>query len=163
MKPIIKFYATILSYLQAEFEDENMVTDILNISQKAVPSWEVTTESIALLEQCVNRGSTIEEEDLEQITRNDFVKAAFRDLSVLKNDDAMDVFDQVAKACSPTYAVGEDMLIWARTVKERPDGSAVIVLHTTDLKRLRALIEDHDNADKVSGFPTLEGSVLIGS
>lgn len=163
MKPITKFYVTILAYIQLEFDDEKKLAEIIDISKKAEPSWEVTKESIALLEQCVNRGSTIEEEDLEQATRNDFVKAALRDLSVLKNDDAMDVFDRVAKSCSPTYAVGEDLLIWARTVKERPDGSAVIVLHTTDLKRFRELIEDHDFADKVSDDPSLEGGVIIGS
>jgi hypothetical protein len=163
MKPIMNFYATVVSYLQAEFDDENVVAEIIALAGKANPSWEITRESLALLELCVNRGSTVEEEDLEQITRNDFAKAAFRDLSVLKDNEAMDIFDQVAKTCVPTYAVGEDMFVWARTVKERPDGSAVIVLHTSNLERLRRLLENHDFVDSTTNCLSLEEGIQIGS
>jgi hypothetical protein len=164
MKPIMKFYRAVLNYVQADDEIEGAIEKIIALAEKASPSWEATVESVAFLEKCRNRGSReIKDDDLWSSTLNDFVKAAFRDLSPLKDDEAMELFKEVADGIGTTFNNGDDMLVWARTVKERSDGSGVLVLHVTDLKRFRDFIEDHDLADKVSEHHSLEGGVLIGS
>lgn len=162
MKLIINFYRTVLTYLQATEEINGAIDKIVELAAKANPSWEATAKSVAFLEQCVNRGSTVDEDE-EFATCNSFAKAAFRDLSVLKDDIAMELFRELAQACVPTFAAGDDIFIWARTVKERLDGSAVLVIHVTDLARFRRLLEQHDLADSSSDDGTLEGVVQIGS
>lgn len=104
-------------------------------------------------------------EDDEELytTKNDFIKEAFRDLSTLKNPVAMDLFDRLAKTCIPTYANGEDMFLWAKSVKEHSDGSAVIVLHVSDLERFRKLIEQHDLVDNDTNLHTLEEGIQFQS
>jgi hypothetical protein len=164
MKPIAKFYQSVLNYIQSDMEVEGAIEKIVAFAEKASPSWEATSESVAFLEKCRNRGSSeVTDDEVWSTTLNDFVKAAFRDLSPLKDESAMDLFKQVADEIGTTFNCGDDMLIWARNVKERPDGSGVIVLHVSDLKRFRELIEDHDLADKESEHHSLEGGVLIGS
>ena len=160
----MKFYREVLTHIQAEDEIEGAIQKIVALAEKASPSWEATAESVAFLEKCRNRGSCeVTDDDVWSTTLNDFVKAAFRDLSPLKDDEAMKLFKEVADGIGTTFNNGDDMLIWARTVKERPDGSGVLVLHVTDLKRFRDFIENHDCADKTSDYHSLEGSVLIGS
>ncbi len=160
----MKFYREVLSYIQAEDEVEGTIQMIVSLAKKASPSWEATEESLAFLEKCRNRGSReVTNNAVWSTTLNDFVKSAFRDLSPLKDEAAMDLFKEVADGIGTTFSNGDDMLVWARTVKERSDGSGILVLHVTDLKRFRDFIEDHDLADKVSDQHSLEGSVLIGS
>lgn len=164
MKPIIAFYRSVLSYIQSEFEIHGAVEKIVALAGKAQPSWEATAETVTVLEKCRNRGSReVSDDEVWSTTLNDFVKAAFRDLSPLKDESAMDLFKKVADGIGTTFSNGDDMLVWARTVKERPDGSGVLVLHVTDLERFRRLIEDHDLADQDSDQHSLEGGVLIGS
>lgn len=162
MKPILKFYATVLSYLEADFEDEQIVKQLVEMSTKVNPSWDTTEENISKLEQAVNRGSEIEDDDELYSVLHDFNKAAFRDLSVIRDDAAMDVFHRLASKVSSTYEIGDDMLIWAKTVKSRPDGSGVITLHVSNLERFRKLIEEHDFVDN-STEETLKNGVIIGS
>ena len=159
----MKFYATVLSYLQSEFEDENAVSEIIALGKKASPSWEATEKGIGFLEQCCNRQSSVKDDEKWSTCMNDFVKAAFKDLSVLKNPEAMGLFRKVADAVVPTFASGEDMLIWARDIKERHDGSAVVILHVSDLERFRRLIENHDFVDSSSEGSILEEVIQIGS
>jgi hypothetical protein len=163
MKTIVNFYSTILAFIQSDKETDGAVAEIVALAKKAAPSWEATEESVLFLEQCCNRGSTVNDDDLLFTTLNEFMKASFRDLSVLKDATAMELFQKLASEVSPAFSNGEDMLIWARTVKERPDGSAVIVLHVSDMKRFRKLIERHDFADSTVDDPTLESGVVIGS
>lgn len=164
MKPIIKFYREVLKYIQAEDEIDGAIANIVTLAEKASPSWEATAESVAFLEQCRNRGSVeVKDDEVWSTTLNDFVKAAFRDLSPLKDDGVMELFKEVANGIGTSFWNGEDMLVWARTVKERPDGSGVLVLHVSDLDRFRKMIEDHDEADDSSQENSLEFGVLIGS
>lgn len=160
---MIKFYATMLSYLEADFEDEQVVRQLVEMARKVNSSWETTEKSLAKLEQAVNRGSEIKDDDELYPILNDFNKAAFRDLSVIKDDAAMDVFQRLASKVSATFSGGEDMLVWAKSVKDRPDGSGVIILHVSDLKRFRKLIEDHDLVDSSTEDGTLENGILVGS
>ena len=160
---MIKFYATMLSYLEADFEDEQLVKQLVKTASRVNPSWETTKESITRLEQAVNRPSEIEDDDELYPILHDFNKAAFRDLSVIRDDEAMDLFHRLASKVSATFRSGDDMLVWARSIKDRPDGSGVIVLHVSDLERFRKLIEEHRLADDSTEDGTLESGVTIGS
>ena len=162
--PSVCFYSAILTYLRSDVEVDETVKEILALAKKASPSWKATEESIMFLEQCCNRQSSVGEGEGWSETINDFVKAAFKDLSVLKDPTAMKTFKDLASQVSSTFSVGEDMLIWARTIKERADGSAVVILHVSDIERFRRLIEEHnfvDNSTNTGG--TMEEVVLIGS
>lgn len=164
MNPFVCFYSAILSYLRSDVEVDGAVEEILALAKKASPSWEATEESVTFLEQCCNRQSSVGEDEGWSETINDFVKAAFKDLSVLKDPAAMTTFRELASEVSSTFSVGEDMLIWARTIKERADGSAVVILHVSDIERFRRLIEQHDfvdNSTNTGGM--MEEVVLIGS
>jgi hypothetical protein len=164
MKLIMKFYREVLNYIQADNEIEGAIEKIIMLAQKANPSWEATEESMAFLEKARNRGSQeVQDDEVWSATLNDFVKAAFRDLSPLKGEEAMKLFKEVADGIGTTFKNGDDTLVWARTVKERSDGSGVLVLHVTDLARFRDMIEDHHDVDATSTCHSLEGSVLIGS
>lgn len=164
-KDIVGFYSTLLRYLRinSEIESDGLIPEILALAEGASPSWEATGESVRFLEQCTNRPSSIEDDEEWNTMLNDFVKNAFRDLSVLKNPAAMDVFVKVARAVSPTFNNGEDMLVWAKSVKERPDGSGVLVLHVSDLKRFRKEIEGHNFVDGSTTLHALEEGVMLGS
>ena len=159
----IEFYSAILSYIRSDVEIDELIAKILKLAEEASPSWEATDESLRLLEQCVNHSSEIEDDDEWSSTTNDFIKCAFKDLSVLKNPLAMDIFDRLARATSPTFNNGEDMCIWSKSIKERPDGSGVIVLHVSDLERFREEIERHDLVDSSTHLHTLEEGIIFGS
>ena len=163
MKPIIQFYTVLFLYLVSSIEEIDIIEELIKLSEKASPSWEVNEETIKFLEQCVNRPSSIGDDEELFTTINDFLKSSFKDLSVLKDSRAMEVFDRLARKVSPSYDCDGDMLIWARSVKERPDGSGVLVLHVTDLERFRSIIEDNTFADENTEDNSLEGVVLIGS
>lgn len=163
MNPIIKFYQLVFSYLQSDFDDPVLAQKIVEFSKEAKPSWSTTIARLEFLEQCCNRGSSVENDEHWSETTVDFAKAAFRDLSVIKNPLAMELFWKIANKYVPTFGNGEDFFVWARNVKVRPDGSAVILLHVTDLERFRELIEEHDLVDTSTQVGTLEHVVQIGS
>jgi hypothetical protein len=160
---LIAFYKTILAYLIIDIEFDNTISVILDLFRKSSPSWEATEESIRKLQECVNYPSLVEDDSDWSTTLNDFIKSAFKDLSILKNPEAMELFDELAKKCLPTFRHGEDMFIWARTIKERVGGSAVIVLHVSDLERFRKIIEEHDLVDGSTECYTLEECIQLGS
>lgn len=156
MKPIIKFYATVLSYLQSEIEEVGAIEEIVGLAKEAHPSWETTEEGVSLLERCAHDTSEEIDEDVWSTTRNNFIKCAFRDLSVLRKPEAMEVYERLE--CE----VGmDDTFIWARKIKARDDGSAVIILHVSNLEKFRQMTEDSDYVDKDSDFDTLEECIQI--
>lgn len=159
----IAFYTTILNYLQLEHDDEAVVKQVIELSKGCSPSWEATEDSLAELEQYSNRGSQIVDDEQLYTLLNDFAKAAFKDLSVLKNPMAMDVFHKLAAQVVPSHRKGHDVLVWAKSLKERPDGSAVIVLHVSDLERFRKELEEHRLIDGSTVNNTLEECIQIGS
>lgn len=163
MKPIIQFYTVLFSYLVSRIDDTDIIEELIKLSKKASPSWEVNEESVSFLEKCTNRPSSVEDDEDLFTTINNFLKSAFKDLSVLKDPMAMEVFDRLARKVSPSYACDGDMLVWARSIKERPDGSGVLIIHVTDLERFRRIIEDNTFADENTEDNSLEGIVLIGS
>lgn len=135
----MKFYFAILVYIQAEFTREGAILEILELAPKVNSSWEATKESVEFLEQCCNQQSSVSEETCSD-TKEAFLKAAFKDLSVLKNPQAMDLF---YKLRVQVMFEQDDTYLWAKSINERPDGSAVIVLHVSNLEDFRKMIENH--------------------
>lgn len=154
MNAIHKTYSLILDYLVHEPEDDTAARrGIVAQAAEAGASWVATDESIEMLERCVNRGSTVTDEDEWSEIREEFVLAAFRDLSPMKNPLAMETFRKLQEKC--LFEIGEH-LVWARKVNRRDDGSAVIVLHVSDLSLFEKLV-----GGGVTGG-TLEEGVMIG-
>lgn len=160
---MITFYATVFSYLTSDIEIDELIPEILKLSKEVSPSWEATEESIRFLERCINRSSFVEDDDEWNSTLNDFIKEAFKDLSVIKNPLAMDLFGKLARATSPMFNNGEVLCIWAKTIRERPDGSGVIVLHVSDLDKFRHEIENHDSVDSFTQLHSLEEGIMLES
>lgn len=162
----IQLYTAILNYLNSETVEHKRLVVLQIIASPpdtSSSSYEVTIDSLEKLWQCVNHPLEIEDDDEWSTTTNDFVKSAFKDLSSIRDPKAMELFDRLARTCLPTYADGQDMLVYARSIKERPNGSAVIVLHVSDLERFRRIIEHHDYIDSSTEFHTLEEGLLFGS
>lgn len=159
------FYRAVLEHIEGDTVFEGAAEKIIALAIKAKPSWEATLESVAFLEKCSNSSGGVEVEDdhIWSLTLNDFVKAAFRDLSPLKDPGAMDLFNEVANKIGTSFRFGNDMFVWTRSVKKRPDGSGVLVIHVTDMDRLRRIIEKHRRADEATKENSLEFGVLIGS
>ena len=164
MNSMMKFYTMMLAFLQSDFKaDTHVVEGILALAMKVKPSWEVNLLNVRFLELCCKKSSTVKDDESLFRTLQDFAKAAFRDLSIIKKVEAMELFHKIAGHVVPTYRAGEDIFIWARDIKSRPDGSAVVTLHVTDLERFRKLIEQHDFVDHSTEYGNLEGGVQIGS
>lgn len=140
MKPIIQFYKKLHSYLIAEFDEESEIKEIVAMAQKVSPSCNVTHASINFLEECVNRPSQIEDDEVWMGTKEEFMINAFKDLSPLKDERAMETFHDLWKV---VLTLEEEDFYWARTVKSRPDGSAVIVLHVSSEEAFRKLVSEN--------------------
>lgn len=157
---IIGFYQNMLDYLQSDVEVEGEVARLVELAKEASPSWEATEESILMLEKCKNRHKEVEDDNEWSTALNDFAKAAFRDLSVLRNPQAVHLFRKLGEYMVPNFC--GDVLIWAQSIKERGDGSGVIVLHVSSVEKFRNMIEDHSLRDQSTEYTTLEGCVHIG-
>ncbi len=161
MNPIMKFYAAVLAYLNADVEVEGAIEKIEVLAREVPPSWGAFSINIKALEKIVNHSDrmTPGEYDESEI-QEDFVVAAFKDLSVLKNPAAMGLFRKLRDR----VLVEGDMFVWARAIKRRPDGSAVVILHVSDYERFAHIIE-HCNMVKAwaSSGQKVEGCVVIHS
>jgi len=151
----MKFYFAILVYIKADFTREGAIQEILELVPKVNPSWEASEETVEFLEQCCNKQIAVSDETISD-TKEIFLKAAFKDLSVLKNPEAMDLFYKIRVEVALEQ---NDNYIWSKSVKERPDGSAIIVLHVSCLEHFRKMIENHH---RVTGS-SLEEGVIAGN
>jgi len=151
MKNTYAFYSAVLDYLvlQPSSEEAERKNLVALASTCDGLSWGATDENLALLEQCCNRQSTLEDEDVWADTRERFVIAAFKDLSSLRDPKAMSLFKKIHREV--TFEEEENFL-WARKVMKRPDGSAVVILHVRDYERFKNQVEDPTgNGDIESG------------
>jgi len=141
MKPIIKFYATVLSYLQSEIEEVGAIEEIVGLAKETKPSLEVTLESISLLEKYVNRPNEIDEteDDSWLEVKEEFVCSAFKDLSALRDPGAMNLWHQINQVM--LIEDDGDLFMWSKKTKSRPDGSAVIVLHVSNEEYFDHMLE----------------------
>ncbi len=119
--------------------------------QENPPSWELTDESLALLDRCVYNCSSLNDEAWTH-TRNDFIIAAFKDLSTFRNPKAMMIFGKLRALM--TMNEGE-LLLWVRNVIKRSDGSAVIVMHISNLEAFEGMLH------KESGDGFLQEGLMI--
>jgi hypothetical protein len=161
MNPIIKFYAALLAYIKSDVEVNGAVEEILKLAKEASPSWEVTKENVEELEEICNRGNQLDEDNHKRyVELMDFTEevsiAAFKDLAVLKWPLAMDLFEKLHDC----LALPGDSFVWARSIKRRPDGSALVILHVSDYERFKGMIEDHHH---VTCKRELEKCVLVGT
>jgi hypothetical protein len=99
-------------------------------------SWELNEENLKLLWTCVNRSSTLDDDMLFE-TQNVFITEAFKDLSSLRNPHAMSVFAKLRAIC---VANNGEILLWGRKVTKRTDGSAVMVLHVSNLEAFEKML-----------------------
>ena len=99
-------------------------------------SWKLTGENLRLLYDCVNGGSGIDEDKWID-TQAEFVASAFKDLSSLRNPHAMSVFEKIRIACDLNRG---ELFLWGRNVVKRSDGSAVMVMHVSDLEAFEKML-----------------------
>lgn len=119
--------------------------------QENPPSWDLTEDNLKLLDRCINESTSLDDETWTQ-TRNEFIIAAFKDLSTFRNPKAMGIFEKLRTIC--TMNDGE-LLLWGRNVTKRADGSAVIVLHVSDLETFEGMLH------KESGEGFLQEGLMI--
>ena len=78
----------------------------------------------------------------KSFSRDSILIAAFKDLSSLKDPEAMQTFCMLRQACR----FDEELdFVWARNVHRRKDGSAVLTLHVSNLGRFNSLYNRHGN------------------
>jgi hypothetical protein len=144
IKTPLDVYKWILAYL--EQRDQNLVYDIVTSGDiakiNALISWDEIAQDLMLLHGCVNNSSVIDEETWTE-TRNKFIVAAFKDLSSFRNPEAMGIFEKLRNIC--TMNDGE-LFMWGRSVTDRPDGSAVIVLHVSNLEAFEKMLNKESGA-----------------
>lgn len=165
MNPVIEFYKKILEYLRLGYESSEMAIQTLQLAIKAKPActWDLSMEKIKFLEECINRPDDIllpedsQTYELRVDAISDFLLAAFRDLSILKNPLAMDLFCDLDREFTGGL---EDFYVWARNVKERPDGSAVITLHVSSLHEFRQILEQAKAGPQIKDM-TLEKGLIV--
>ena len=116
-----------------------------------VVSYELNATSLYQLWRSVNRCSTIDDATLEE-TRNVFITAAFKYLSSLRNPHAMSVFAKLRAICGMNDG---ELLLWGRKVTKRTDGSAVMVIHISDLEAFERML------NKETGHGLLQDGLMI--
>ena len=138
---VIAFYEFVLWYLengnQRELAQLSLLGNMHRWNKDNVHlSWDVTEENLRLLDRSVNESGTLDDETWTN-TRNEFIVSAFKDLSTFRNPEAMSIFEKLRTVC--TMNDGE-LMLWGRNVTKRSDGSAVIVLHVSDLEKFEKML-----------------------
>ena len=132
LSPVLFVYQMICFYLEngdmRTFAEGALFGSTKSLEQfPGAVSWELTKEHLDQLDRCVNDSQNVSEDEWEE-ARNEFVIAAFKDLSDFRDPRATVLFNQLRRLC--TVNDGE-LLMWSKKVIKRPDGSAVIVLHVS--------------------------------
>jgi hypothetical protein len=134
MNAIHKFYLTVFNLIRnnadsTEAEREKVVT--LASKCNDLTCGDVSADKLLFLEKIVKHRGEVLTEDLPSDPREDFIISAFRDLSPMKNPEAMELFQAFRKACLPEEDA--ENIIWVRKIVRRKDNTAVLVLHVNDL------------------------------
>jgi hypothetical protein len=103
-------YVNILWYLEergrAEAAQKMLFENIESI--KGQLSWNLNEENLKLLHRCVNESSSLDDETWTQ-TRNEFIIAAFKDLSSFRNPKAMGIFERLRTICTMNSCSGQGL------------------------------------------------------
>lgn len=100
-------------------------------------SWTMDETHLKLLDRSVNDRGSIDDTTRKE-TQHTFIIEAFKDLSSLRNPNAMKVFQKLRSL----FVNDGSMLLWGRKVIERADGSAVLVVHVSDLGAFEKVLHD---------------------
>lgn len=168
MNPVHTYYETLLQLIETgvsgvctgTYPARSLEVDLISLSGKAnlakTPiTWGGARDAneLSLFLRCVNDSESINDDNFWNENLLDLVLAAFKDLSPMKNPDAMRTFEKICMACH----VDEDALfMWSRKVTERQDGSAVIILHVSnldDFKKVAMRIHTRGNLENGLSVP----------
>ena len=150
---VIAFYEFVRRFL--ENGDEKHISGLLlfsnmhrwnKLKEKAMLSWDVTEENLRLLNRCINNSNSLDDETWTE-TQNEFIVAAFKDLSTFRNPEAIEVLNGLRTICN---ADDRSLILWGRKVTKRNDGSAVMVLHVSNLEALEKML--HEETGPGRGF-----------
>jgi hypothetical protein len=162
MNPIIEYYQCIYHYLYYSHPSHDVLERILELAEVTSPSWKATEEKIIFLERCTDSNEDDIDSELWHTTLDDFATLAFKDLSVLKNPAAMDIFHKLVDLT--IRLDGENNhVIWAKSIRERPDGSGIIVLHVSNLEAYRGTIDSNQIVGDSTELKSLENGILLPS
>ena len=130
MNAMLKFYKAMFQFLGNSSNVEFVRKDVLRAAA-ACPerTWIGTEENLITLHECIHRVSDKYDDTYEGILEQ-FMITVFKDLSTQRDPAALGIFERLQRACRTN-----DMahFVWPRKIIERKDGSAVVVLHVSDL------------------------------
>lgn len=154
MNATLKFYKAMIQFLDnpsnVEFVRKNVLREASACPERA---WIGTEETLVALHQCIHRVSDKYDDTYESILEQ-FMITVFKDLSAQRDPAALNLFERLQRACGVKHLTH---FVWPRKIIERKDGSAVIVLHVSDLGTFKEIM----NRKSVTGS-FQEGMMMCG-
>ena len=151
MKPIIAFYERVSDLIEtgvkavrtANIQAGVIEHDLVRLFEKARASknpvsWVGAEVSsiLSMMLRCLNDNQNSNEKQWEMSVET-LLTAAFKDLSVVRDPEALHTFARLRRVC---FMDKKELFVFSRKKTEREDGSAVIVLHVSDLRAFQSLI-----------------------
>lgn len=148
MNATLKFYSAVLAFLKdGEITSENL-QHLKELAKTGKSSWKFPAYNLEILWLMVNDSGKIKGEWPD--TQDEFVIAAFKDLSQMREPKAAELLEQLWET-SPTNQ--EEYIVWARKIKERKDGSGVLILHVSSVELFKKLVQGNTgHGDLEEGF-----------
>lgn len=138
MNSTLQFYKALTGFLGNSSNISFVRKDVLRLASACIElTWIGTDESLTTLHECIHRVSDKYDDTYESILEQ-FIIVAFKDLSVQRDPAAMGMFERLQRTCG-TKSLGH--FVWPRKIIERKDGSAVIVLHVSDLRQFEEILD----------------------
>lgn len=148
MNATLKFYSAVLAFLKDGENTPENHEHLMELAKTGKSSWKFTTDDLGTLWLMVNDSDEIKGEWPD--TQDDFVIAAFKDLSQMREPKAAELLEQLWET-SPTNQ--EEYIVWARKIKERKDGSGVLILHVSSVELFKQLVRGNTgHGDLKEGF-----------
>lgn len=138
--PVVCFYSALQIVLNENIVlMEGQVDHLCELASKCGDkiSVEVDRDWLLLIDRCVKRSNELED-GVWLDTKEEFIIAAFKDLSIIKDSIAMEIFDKLRE----TTVMDEEVMLFARKIKKRENGSAVIILHVSNLSWFENRLDD---------------------
>lgn len=120
-----------------------MEIDLISLSGKARASknpvsWVGADNAniLSMMLRCINDNENSSGRQWE-LSVETLMISAFGDLSAVRDTEALQTFGRLRRVC---FMDKKELFLWSRKKTEREDGSAVIVLHVSDLRAFQSLI-----------------------
>ncbi len=151
MKPIIAFYERLSDLIEtgvkavrtADIQAGVIENDLVRLFGKARASknpvsWVGAEISsiLSMMLKCVNDNENSNNKQWE-LSVETLMTSAFKDLSAVRDPEALQTFARLRRVC---FMDKKELFLWSRKRTEREDGSAVIVLHVSNLRAFESLI-----------------------